>query len=711
MLFETHLAYGAKTPAEKAIERFDTAGTYAQNDDHQVRLHLAYTEAFEKMAQHDRAVDHLRLMFLNWPDHNHVFPTDEVSGEIPVGQYAKRRIHDLIAEHGQAIYAKYDAEAGKLFDQATAAKEADALRRLTVQYPNSKFKPLAWLNAGRFELAAGRLGDANAGFRHAESTALEVGQKAEALAGQFAVAEARGEKPQYARRARRVLGEMAELLAGKPSVEVPIDGRPRNALAWAQTLLAGKYKDVPQGTTAREDPSRLASLSSAVLQGNPVWASSGSDHESLLRPIYFGNDDALDVVLTRDVKGGISAFDVETGKRLWKAGSPTADSAVAAARCIAAVYGNLLVICDLDVVAAFRLDQDGKLAWKHPVLHHMGEDFSRTVRSAVGSVPFNTQTQYAFTPDAVVIATVEGEIKVLDAHNGKLRFAVKEKQYTFSAPAGNEDAVAYLSAGGRQLVILDALNGEQICRIDTNDADKAHRVYYLDMDDQSLYVEVGGALNCYDPHKGKLRWSRALGQAADPASAAAWILDKTPKTLLVGTRDAKILLLDAASGETLWQHQFFDALPLRGALTGGQAVVAVAKASVYGPIGVSRLVQNAEICVCDARTGKLRWKQSMMGDQTGDVILSDPVVTAGQVLTAVRGRRHINARVLMTDCVRLLDLATGKLLDSRTDTAGMDALRPQAYQSSHVPPTAVARKNTLILDRDNRVVAHRENPD
>ena len=712
MLFETYLDYGANTSGPKAIKHLDKAAAYPQEPAHHVRLHLQYAASFEKMSKFTQAVDHFRTMFIKWPAHSHRFVIGKQQTDVAIGPHAEKCVEDLIKTHGQKVYQKYDREAQALYEKAMAAKSPVDLKRIVDRYPNSLWKPLAWLNAGRFELVAGKINDARVAFRRAERTALDLQQKAEALAGQFAAIEARGKKPAYLRRARRILENMASVVAKNPSLRIPVRGKTRPALAWAKALLGDKYKDVPSGGVQGEDPSHLAALADSTLKGAPVWVSKAGP-EFLLRPIYYGTGGDERIVLTRDVKNTVSAFDVRSGKRLWRSSMPGGSRRGYNQQSKAAIYDNLLVICDYDRVAAFRLDKSGKLAWTHSVPRPRG-NYHQAIRAAVGNVSFNGAAQYAFTPDAVVVLTVSGEVKSLDVQTGKLRFQVKSKQYTWAAPAGNEDAVAYLTAGSRKLVVLDAMTGHELFSVDSKENGIVRRTRTIHMDEEHVMLEVGGQFRCYDVRNGKLLWSHRLSAAANMNYPLVWVLAQTEDVVVFGTINARMKALDKRNGRLLWEQKYqlvnqnTGNYPLRAGMSDTDLFVMVAQTNAYAAVRhTGQMVQKPMIYSYDLLTGKLNWKASLQGKLGRSMLFSKPLVTAKHVITSARSRTYRNRKHTVTDEVRMFDLVTGKLVNTKTES-GSYSTRNRTFRPTNIPPGAQARGDTLIVEGGKGPTAYRK---
>lgn len=708
MLFETYLDYGANTGGPNAIKHLDKAAAYPHKPSHHVRLHLQYAASFEKMRKFPQAVDHFRTMFIKWPMHSHRFVVGKQQSDVAIGVHVEKRVGDLIKTHGQKVYRKYDLEAKALYKKAMAAKSPVDLKKIVDRYPNSLWKPLAWLNAGRFELVAGKINDARVAFRRAESTALNLQQKTEALAGQFAAVEARGKKPAYLRRARRILEDIVLVVAKNPSLRVPVRGKPNVALVWAKALLSKKYKDIPPGGVIGEDPSSLASLADGILAGKPAWASKPVA-ESLLHPIYYGTGGDDNIVLTRDVKGTVSAFGVRSGKRLWRSSMPGGSRGK---KSKAAIYDNLLVICDADRVAAFRLDKSGKLAWTHSVTRLRG-NYHQAIRAAVGNVAFNNSVQFAFTPDAVIVLAISGEVKSLDVQTGKLRFQVKSKQYTCGAPAGNEDAVAYMTAGNRKLVVLDAMTGHELFSVASREQWGERRLRAIHMDDEHVMVEMDGQFRCYDVRNGKLLWSQLLAAATNAHYPLVWVLAQTEDVVVLGTIDAKMKAINKQSGRLLWEQKYqmisrsIGNYPLRAGMSDTDLFVVVAQTNAIVTRNTGQVVLEPTIYSYGLLTGKLNWKASLRDKMRGPALLSKPLITAKHVITTARSCVYSGRKNKITSEVRMFELVTGKLVNTKIKS-GSYSRNSDMLRYGNILPGAQARGGTLVVDGGKGLTAYRK---
>lgn len=710
MLFETYLDYASNTKGPKSIEHLDKAVVYSPDVAHHVRLHLQYTDSFEKMCKYAEAVDHYRTMFIKWPGHHHHLTVGKHRPKVAIGRYAANRVGELIQTHGRTVYARYDREAESCCKKAMAIGNADAFRKVVDAYPNSKWKPLAWLGAGRFDFAAGKLDDAQMSFRRAETVSLSLQQKAEAIVGQFAVAEARGERPAYLRRARRILDELAELLAAKPEIRVPVAAGRKPALAWARALLAtDRYRSIPSGAIQNDDPSRLAAIASDLLKTPPVW-SDKSGSENLIQPVYFGDGCDMSIVLTCDTKGAISAFDVRSGKRLWQVMPPSSGAAFLYGYKVA-VYDNLLVVCGRSLVSAYHLDKNGKLAWKHGVAK-LDRNSYRKARGSTGNV-FNLTAQYAFTPDAVVILVANGEVKALGVRSGRLRFKNKSKWGVSGEPAGNEDVIAYLTAGSKKLVVLDSVTGRQIFSVAGKRRNVVRRLGVACVDDENIWVEMDGWLRCYNTHKGGLVWEHRLPKAANVNASLVRVLGRNEDNLVIGTADAKVKVLEKRTGKVVWEQK----CQLQDSNTGGYSIVALlSDTDVYmtvvraGSRALSRASggsgQQPMLYSYRLDTGKQNWKAPIFGKGTSSMGVR--LLLAGEhLVTSVRSRVRQGRKLVVTDEVRMFDAATGKLNHTNTEISKCN-LRSTAHRNVSICPGAQARGKTLILDGVKGPIAYRK---
>jgi outer membrane protein assembly factor BamB len=303
---------------------------------------------------------------------------------------------------------------------------------------------------------------------------------------------------------------------------------------------------------------------------------------------------------------------------------------------------------------------------------------------------------------------------LLDPDTGKPRFTRQEAQYTLGAPAGSETAVAYVTAGGQQLVVLDALTGRQWMRIDSGENGGIRRARPIVMDEKDLFVEIGGRFTCLDLDRGTPRWSLPV-RGSDPDCPMAWLLARDRRMILLGTQDACCVALDVATGATLWEQRYgparnegMNVFPICGAIRGDRGLILVAESKPRTAIS-GLAVLKPQLHCHDLATGKPLWKADASGAPDAAVSVSQPLLTREHVLLASRQRRYEGSSHWLDDEIRLLDLASGRLAGRRDSSFSFDAgQKTLPNYSTSLPVTA--RGRTLILGEAKAPAACRGAP-
>lgn len=131
------------------------AGDAASN----VEFRLRFGRLFERI---DRPTAAVRLYQQILLDRTlRMVETDGPSGTpLPAAAMAERRISGLIAEHGDEVYAEYEAEAGLWLTQAVDTGQEDLFRRIMESFPNARATGMAFVAYADTLAAGGRSAEA-----------------------------------------------------------------------------------------------------------------------------------------------------------------------------------------------------------------------------------------------------------------------------------------------------------------------------------------------------------------------------------------------------------------------------------------------------------------------------------------------------------------------------------------------------------------------
>ncbi len=247
-------------------------------------------------------------------------------------------------------------------------------------------------------------------------------------------------------------------------------------------------------------------------------------------------------VPTAEQEGGVVAYDVRRGRRVWRWLDGGIQGGVVR---LDAVVG--LTTLDGRVVG---LDpSDGSPMWERPA---------------------SEAAQYHAAPVAigadVLVADDRGRVVRLDGATGTERWQAEVSGPVYATPAVDGDAV-YVSTTRGGLVRLDAATGEAVWTVQ----DEAPlRVSSAAIGSDALAVGFSdGTVRGLDPATGEERW-RHRGDGSVSA-APAWIGDR----VAVGTLDKRLLILDGATGREEWSTELRGRVKSALAVGGGLLVALV----------------------------------------------------------------------------------------------------------------------------------------
>lgn len=236
-------------------------------------------------------------------------------------------------------------------------------------------------------------------------------------------------------------------------------------------------------------------------------------------------------VPTAEVKGGVEAFDVSRGVRLWRWRGGAVQGGVAR-------VGAMVVVGMLDGRVVGLDAETGTERW---------------TTQASGQI----QAPPVVVGGDVLIADDSGRVARLDPSTGAARWAVELAQPVYAAPAV-ADAGVYVSTARGAVVRLDAGTGAQRWRLDT---DRVLRATTASVSGDRLAVGfTDGSTRVLDAATGAERWRHTID--GNVGARPAWVGD----ALAVGTMDERLLVLDGATGREL------TASPLRGRVKSALAV-------------------------------------------------------------------------------------------------------------------------------------------
>lgn len=268
----------------------------------------------------------------------------------------------------------------------------------------------------------------------------------------------------------------------------------------------------------------------------------GEFGSSVEGPIAVSADGGTIYVPTADADGGIEAYDVQQGRRVWRWEGGVAQAGVVR-------VGLVLVAPMLDSRVVALDAASGEVLWE---------------RAAVDGV----QIHAAPVADGadVLIATDRGEVLRLAALSGAERWRADVGAPVYAAPAADGRSIVVSTTRGG-VVHLDAASGEQRWRVD---ADRVLRATTAGLTDDALAVGfTDGSTRVYDRATGAERWRhRVDGNISAPP---LWV----DGHLAVGTMDRRLILLDAATGDEVWSRQLRGRVKSALGVGGGMLIALV----------------------------------------------------------------------------------------------------------------------------------------
>jgi outer membrane protein assembly factor BamB/subtilisin family serine protease len=385
------------------------------------------------------------------------------------------------------------------------------------------------------------------------------------------------------------------------SVPVTVEGDTELSVPLAR--LAGPVD--PGWAQYQNNPARTG-LSRDSLAGEtvrPEWTADAGGDAVFSSPVLAGGR----VFINTD-DGRLVALDATTGARLW---AFTGSTGMRGAPAVA----DGLVFTGGGVDGGFHaLDAaTGQLRWAFPTPGRRTIYTAPAVRDGV--VYVNT----GFTPDR------SDTVYALDAQTGAEIWSVDIGSRVFFGPAVSGDLVVAAGAGARTLVGLDAATGTQRWSL-SREADEF--VAAPSIADGTVYVTTSvppagfapgfqGSLLAVDAATGQLRWEAAAhgdGQGTAPAVHGELVIAGSHGLGVVAAyhRD---------TGEPAWHYGL--------EVSGGVSSSILVSGDGY-VVGGAQL--DERIFVLDANTGELVWDQPV-----GESVLSSPAYADGRLVVADAG--------------------------------------------------------------------------
>ena len=267
-------------------------------------------------------------------------------------------------------------------------------------------------------------------------------------------------------------------------------------------------------TLYRGNPQRTGLFDFAAIREQPRVAWQTKISSTWLMPPVVANE----TLYTGSGDGVIYALDVNTGQQIWSAGG------FGQLENSGAVAGEILVVGGYDQRVRALESHTGEVLW------------SFSTSSFVQASPLIVE-------DLVYIAT-DHALYALELHSGELQWETptgNEGAY-MGAPA-YQDGVIY-TTGGKVLLAVDSTSGEELWRIQGNDAFTA-----LAVANQMIYVgNFDGSFYAFDQETGEEKWKF-------PDDGIFWAGPAVAGDMVYTGNENIVYALNAQTGEKHWSFE------------------------------------------------------------------------------------------------------------------------------------------------------------
>ena len=249
----------------------------------------------------------------------------------------------------------------------------------------------------------------------------------------------------------------------------------------------------------------------------------------------------------------------------------------------------------------------------------------------VGSL--DAPASLAFTPDAVIAASSDGDIVALDRQTGVKKWQADARN-ELSAAVGSDGRYTAVVTTGNELVVFDGAKERwrerQSSRVATAPFVAGERVFVQGVD---------RTIRAYDAQDGRWLWAYQRSGGESLALAVPGVLTNFKDTLLVG-QGARLIALDSVKGSPRFELNM-------GTPRGSNEVERLA--DLIGPVTPSgddlcvRAFQLSVSCVNPAN-GTLRWTRPQAG--TKSLAANDQVVVGADSADRINAWKASNGDIL-----------------------------------------------------------------
>jgi outer membrane protein assembly factor BamB len=280
-------------------------------------------------------------------------------------------------------------------------------------------------------------------------------------------------------------------------------------------------------------------------------------------------DPALPLVVVGDDTGVVRAFDRTTGKLAWEyetdgeiSGGPTI---------LPAAGGGRVLVGSQDASLSCLELADGKPVWKHSIADQIrcGPTVARTDAG-----------------DRVFIAGCDGKLHVIDAATGDELAAVAIDGPTGTTPAARGERVFFGTEGGAFFAI-DFLAAATTWRTQPAAAGQAYRSSAAIADGLVIVGSRGRAVEAFAATDGTRAWRRPMRGRVDASPVVVDVAGDERAgparrtAVIVADAAGKIMALDAATGDPLWEFDAGGGFGAGAAVADSRVVIASDDGTVW----------------------------------------------------------------------------------------------------------------------------------
>lgn len=660
-----HVAKGnlADSDADR-LEQFQKARQLAETDQQRGHMLLRLAKHYERAGELDRSVELAQQLSEQFAGEKlvdvrigseadvvaHFGPEREV---VPGRQLGQRHIQRLIEIHGRSVYDAFDRRAAQAVAQAQADRDGAALEEVARRWPHSRWADDARFAAAElYYLRARRRGGKAAG-ELLDKTAGHLGKIANDPDSPLRVSAAVALANTYARKGSSAMVSIVLRNVQGLDPETPVK------FADIEGTLGELLEQLRDGKLAEPLPA-VEPASSIAPPLQEVYRLEGRDvallRDQLFRPARMGEgvfvaDGDRVVLLTGQADGADRAA-------LWSAESAVDSELVEmyeypvpGKRLVGGVTDDqqALLLCDLGSASAFDLET-GRRMWHWPS----------------GKLELSSPHAMALGPGEVIATDAGGAMVCVDASTGQVRWRTRllgEKQYPVGPIRVTRRAVLVRHESFKAMTCLDCVTGKVLVNWQAK-----HHVDGRFAADGLMVTLIDGRLAVVDVgDPARPLWTRTyqaehqpyiLAVGADRVAVAPSIHSPRVEVLsLVGTGEPSASFSLAPMGGQ-------DAVAIGGVFV-DHRLIAVAsvnfrKAGRQGDYGQLPLSRGLGVQCFDTDAPELRWSRTLEGDP--EVLYSVLPATVGRRHVSLSAKRRDNAS--KETLTWLVSLADGQLAET-----------------------------------------------